>query len=726
MALVAAALTSDALGSNLEVVRVTGSESMNRLSTWSVEILLQEPIELEPTLRKEAVLSLVDEVENTERAVPLIIVAAELIGDQKDGLRYGFELAPQEALLTLASNYRIFQEKTVPEIVTMVLEEAGIAGDRLDWRLQGSYQTRRYLVQYGEVTWSFIERLLADEGISYWFDRRDEGALIAFTDAIDGHDGLAEERTIRFDDTEGMVSTRVIKRLDVIDQIGFERFALRDFDVRQPDLMIEGEEGDSGLEYYEFPAEIVRDEATPRAKQRLQQLQRYKRYAEGMSSCIRLQPGRRLELVGAADEFLNGEYLVVAVTHSYERAGRSLENAEGYSNRITLVPAVIPHRPALPQRPKVPGLEPAITTGPSGEEIHVNDLGDVTIRYPWDRSGIQDDKSSKFMRCVQFGLGGSMLLPRVGWEVPVMYLDGNPDNPVILGRVYNGETAVPYGLPDKMATTTFQSETYPGDGTTNEIRMGDTAGSQEMFVHASRDQNITVGNNATEDVGVDATHDVTLSYGLTIEGDQTRSIGANQTISVGTSYHTVIEGSRDETVAGLEHTKVTANRTCAAASSYTELVGALYGMQCNQENIDVKGVYTQTVGGSTALTTGMGISENVTGARVLTVGGSQTMNLRKGYEEMVIGVKNIKAGASTVDAGTSIGNNAITALKLKVGGSAKIEAGGPISFNAPRINIQAASIDAIDFKMSGGTLSISKDVGIDGKITRKGGSELEK
>jgi type VI secretion system secreted protein VgrG len=149
-------------------------------------------------------------------------------------------------------------------------------------------------------------------------------------------------------------------------------------------------------------------------------------------------------------------------------------------------------------------------------------------------------------------------------------------------------------------------------------------------------------------------------------------------------------------------------------------------MQCNQENIDVKGVYTQTVGGSTALTAGMGISENVTGARVLTVGGSQTMNLRKGYEEMVIGIKNIKAGASSVDAGTAIGNNAISALKLKVGGSAKIEAGGPISFKAPRINIQAASIDAVDFKMSGGTLSISKDVGIDGKITRKGGSELEK
>ena len=285
--------------------------------------------------------------ENTERAIPLIIVAAELVADQKEGLRYEFELAPQETLLTLASNYRIFQEKTIPEIVTLVLEEAGIASDRLDWRLQGSYQARRYLVQYGEVTWSFIERLLADEGISYWFDRRDEGPLLTFTDSIDGHDGLDQERTIQFNDTEGMVSTRVIKRLDVCEQIGFERFYLVDYDVRQPDLFIEGEEGESGLEYYEFSADIVRDEGTPRAKQRLQQLQRFKRYAEGTSSCIRLQPGRRLEMVGASDESLNGDYLVVAVTHRYERAGRSMQSAEGYNNRIRLVPAEGPHRPGF-------------------------------------------------------------------------------------------------------------------------------------------------------------------------------------------------------------------------------------------------------------------------------------------------------------------------------------------------------------------------------------------
>jgi type VI secretion system secreted protein VgrG len=330
------------------------------------------------------------------------------------------------------------------------------------------------------------------------------------------------------------------------------------------------------------------------------------------------------------------------------------------------------------------------------------------------------------MRCVQFGLGGSMLLPRVGWEVPVMYRDGNPDNPIVLGRVYNGETAVPYPLPDGMATTTFQSETYPGDGTTNEIRMGDTAGSQEMFVHASRDQNITVGNNATEDVGVDATHDVVLSYGLTIEGDQSRSVGANQTVSVGTTYQTEIEGARNETVGGLEHTKVTASRTCAASASYTELVGALYGMQCNQENIDVKGVYTQTVGGSAALVAGMGISENVTGARALTVGGSQTMTLRAGYDETVVGIKTIDAGANKLVAGTRIDHSARAGVKLNVGGSAKIKAGGNVSFKAPSIKIQAASLDAVDFMMSGGTFKTNKDVDTDGKITRKGGSELEK
>jgi type VI secretion system secreted protein VgrG len=318
---------------------------------------------------------------------------------------------------------------------------------------------------------------------------------------------------------------------------------------------------------------------------------------------------------GAADAPFNARYVVRHVVYEYRRATPH-EPGLTYSNRVAMVPADRPARPPLPARPaRAEGIELADTTGPRGEEIHVDDLGRVKLRFFWDRSGITDDRSSAWTRSLQMPLGAAMLLPRVGWEVPVVFLDGDPDRPIVLGRLHNATAVVPYALPAASATTAFQSATSPGAAGTNEIRMGDTAGSQEFFVHASRDQSVSVGGKANTTVGASETHDIGLSYAVTVDASQKHSVGASQSVNVATDFVTGVKGARDESIGAAEIVGVGGNRFVAVKGSYAEIVGAAYALQCNQSNTAVKGGPLQAIGGPLALASGMGTSESIAAAR---------------------------------------------------------------------------------------------------------------
>ena len=351
----------------------------------------------------------------------------------------------------------------------------------------------------------------------------------------------------------------------------------------------------------------------------------------------------------------------------------------------------------------------------------------MTIRFPWDRSGITDDKSSDWVRCVNMAMGGTMLLPRVDWEVPVMYYDGDPDRPLVLGRLYNATGVVPYGLPGAAATTSLQSATSPSDGTTQEIRTMDDGGSMEMFVHATRDQTVFVGNDCNTDVAVDETHDVTLNFDLTVDGSQTCDVGSNQTINVGTKTDIKVAGTRSETVGALEHTEVSANREITSEGMYSEVVGGIYAMQCNQYNIDVKGAYTQTIVGTLAHAAALGTGEVVLGGRAESVGGTMNLVASSEYGEEVKMVKKVTAGAHSIKAGGKIMTESQGGdLEIDVGGSAKIKAGKDVVFKASQIVIKAPKIKAEALKMGSSKLESKKKAKIDGTIKRKGGTKIDK
>ncbi|APR80673.1 Hypothetical protein A7982_06020 [Minicystis rosea] len=732
MSSIFAALACDALPEGLRTVRISGTEAMNALSRWEVSILVDDPtIDPDAVIGQPATLSLVDDMEGSARNVGLVVTGVAFEGIGRDGAHYTVTLGSLLWFLTLRSGYRVFLDKTTKEIIDALLKDAGIPASQIVWRLSGEYQPRPQTVLYDETDYNFFTRLLADDGISFWFDDLEgQGPVIVLADDAASHDGIEGKVELPFEGASGNAHERAIYDLVLTRVLAPSAVRVRDYDMRAPDVPIEGTAGAGGLEHYEYPSSVNdSDAAKRRAAVRLEQLRRHEQHAHAVANCVRLKPGRVMKIAGCADDWMNRAYLITGAEFTLANGARADAATSALECRVMLVPAGdMAHRPDIPRRPpRVAGVEPAITTGPGGEEIHVDDLGRVKLRFPWDRSGITDDKSSYWSRCVQINMGASMLLPRVGWEVPVAYVDGNPDRPFVLGRAYNGTAVVPYGLPGSAATTSLQSATSPRDGTTNEIRVGDTGGGQEMFVHATRDQTVTVGGSATTNVSVDETHDVKLAYQMSVGGSQSHTVGANQTVNIGTSYVTKVKGSRSEMIGGMESIKVTANRVLSIKGAYSELVGAVYGLQCNQANYTIKGAYTQLIGGSMSLKAGLGMSQGVAAARTEMVGGSRTIKASSGMNESITGAKSLTSGPDkeTTDGDWTVEVGA--AGNLTVGAGAKLTAGEALVLEAPEITVTVAGkINAKALQIGGGKLKAkSGTTSVKGSVKRTGGSTVE-
>ena len=551
---------------------------------------------------------------------------------------------------------------------------------------------------------------------------------LVFADAHDAHDGILDPDILRFVDASGMVSIRAFHEFDLAEEITPDAVHVREFDVRQPDLYIEGTAGTGVREHFEYPASVLtKDAAVARAKVRLEQLQRFGTSARGRSDCVRLQPGRLVRLEGLADAPMNQRYLITEVSHEFTAAGPNQPDAIPYRNTVRMVPSgKMAFRPEPPEdAERMSGLTSAITTGPTGEEIHVDDLGRVKVRFVWDRSGITDDRSSAWTRCMQIAMGGAMLLPRVGWEVPIGYLDGDPDRPTVLGRMYNATAVVPYSLPHASATTTLQSATSPGGGSTNEIRMGDAGGGQELFIHASRDQTVSVGGSATTKVGASETHDVALSYSLSVAGSQTHAVAGTQSVDVATDYATSVKGGRTESIGAAELNEIEANRF-VGTGAYAELIGAAYTLRCNQSNTIVSGGSMHAIGAALGMASGLGNSDSVEALRTEHVGGMRSFLVGK-YGESVTGIKSVTAGPSTERAGGKVVTHASAAGNIKVGAGADITAAADVILSAPTITIDVGgSLTAGALSMSGGTLKATKGTTkVKGTIKRTGGAKVE-
>ncbi|EKO3489620.1 type VI secretion system tip protein VgrG [Vibrio fluvialis] len=471
---------------------------------------------------------------------------------------YSLTLVPALERLSLRHNSRIFQLTTVPEILSILLQEMGI--NDYAFALTRDCAQREFCVQYRETDLDFFHRLAAEEGLVYSFIHEEGKHTLIFSDASESLPKLGEP--IPYNTLAGgMIESPYISALSVHTQSEVSQTALQDYSFKKPTYSFAqqavGTEMDyqqPDYEHFDAPGRYKDDVSGKAFSQiRLDYLRRNAHTATGKSNQPLLRPGVKFDLQEHLDDTLNRDWLVVRVT-SQGTQPQALEEAGGngattYANQFSLIPAHRTWRATPQAKPQVDGPMIATVVGPEGEEIFCDEHGRVKLHFPWDRYSNGDEHSSCWVRVSQGWAGsqyGMIAIPRIGHEVIVSFLNGDPDQPIVTGRTYHATNTAPYALPDNKTKTVLRTETHQGQGY-NELSFEDQAGSEQIYLHAQKDFDGLIENDHTSVIQ----HD---KY-LTVENDRFTQIKNNQHLTVGGESCESVIGNRTLMVEGSLHVK---------------------------------------------------------------------------------------------------------------------------------------------------------------------------
>ncbi len=595
---------------------------------------------------------------------------------------YTATMVPWFWLLTRTADSRIFQNLTVPEIVQQIFQEKGF----LDFenKLHSSYDQWIYCVQYRETDFNFICRLLEEEGIYFFFKHEDKKHTLVLSDVPDEHKDCPGQETARYQITAGgWLEEDTISILEMTQEIKAGKYALKDFNFETPntDLKVEAASkqalGPGEREIYDYPAGYgKRARGDNLVNIRMQEEEAEITTITGSSDCRAFTSGYRFELKDYHRQDMNDKAYVLTSLSHWVTQGYTTEDGESefsYNNEFTCIPLDVPYRPPRnTPKPVVEGVQTAIVAGPSGEEIYPDEHGRVKVQFHWDREGKKDDHSSCWIRVSQLWAGagwGAMYIPRIGHEVIVDFVEGDPDCPIIIGRVYHGANKPPYGLPGAKTQSTIMSNSSKGGGGSNELRFEDAAGSEEVYIHAQKDTTIATENDKNQTTG----HDETLSIGnnrtKTVGVDQSETVGSNKEIKVGSNHTEAIGANMSQNVGSSK------TETIAIAKALT--IGAAY-------QVSVGAAMNETIGALKA--------EEIGAAKMVNVGASSSEN---------VGIN------KSTDAGSNISESAGKDISEKAGKNISGNAGDNISQSAGK-----------DYSMSSGkkmSLSAGDDYSVAGK-----------
>ncbi|WP_213941368.1 type VI secretion system tip protein TssI/VgrG [Pseudomonas sp. dw_612] len=482
------ALTIDGADSPFQVLSFTGREALNQPFEFELELVSEKAsLNLESLLHKLAFLQLAPSGSGIHGLV--YSIAQGEAG--KRLTRYKISLRPQLAYLAHRVNQRIFQQMTVPQIISQVLEEHGILASEHKFQLSAVYPERIYCVQYDESDLHFVQRLCEEEGIHYHFQHSASAHLLMFGD---DQTVFPKLEPVTYQQDTGLVADQpVIKRFGLRMITRTSRTTRRDYDFTKPKIELESDAKSAAkpdLEDYDYPGRFVdRERGKHLANRALERHRSDYRLAEGTGDQPLLVTGHFLALTDHANPAWNDLWLLTEIFHEGKQP-QVLEEVissdvtdlkddfhQGYRNRFSATPWDVPYRPPLDHpKPKVLGTQSAVVTGPEGEEIFCDHYGRVKVQFFWDREGQHDDKTSCWMRVASNWAAqtfGSINLPRVGMEVLITFLEGDPDQPLITGCLYHGANLPPYKLPDFKTLATVKSKEYKGSRA-NELRIDDT------------------------------------------------------------------------------------------------------------------------------------------------------------------------------------------------------------------------------------------------------------
>jgi len=575
-------LKVDGLGTDdLLLTRLSGCEALSELFEFELELLApaDSPVAFDKVLGKGAAVAL-DTPEGNTRLIQGIINRFAQGPRDEQFLSYRATLVPPVWLLTKRIRSRIFQQMSVPQILNSVLGDFVLAPQIL-----GTFHPRDYCVQYQESDFDFASRLMQEEGIYYYFRHTPDGCVMVLANTPQGHDLVLEPHRVIFDEVAG--GTRNEGRVtgwQKIQQVRSSQVALWDHHFELPANHLEAEQKiqdrvavgrvnhtlnlpvSAGLEVYEFPGgyagrfDGIDPSGSPQpselnkifednlrtARLRMQEEAARALIIVGTSTCRQFVAGHKFTLERHFDA--DGEYVLTRVFHEVGLTGGGYRTGDtelglDYQNRFECLPLALPFRPErVTPRPTMKGTQTAVVVGPADEEIFTDKYGRIKVQFHWDREGKFDADSSCWIRVATLWAGqgwGVVHIPRIGQEVVVDFLEGDPDQPIVIGSVYNADQMPVYPLPENMTQSGVRSRSTQ-KGTTenyNEIRFEDKKGEELITIHAEKDMSTSVENNNSLSVG----NNHTVTVGTNPKGDPKKN-GTNTTTTFGDTKFTVTKG----------------------------------------------------------------------------------------------------------------------------------------------------------------------------------------
>ena len=630
--------------------------------------------------------------------------------DGKESLaRYEAVLAPWLWFLSRRQDCRIFQDKSVPDIVKEVA--SAYPGAELELRLTETYTPRVYCVQYRESDLAFVSRLLEDEGIAYFVEHAADKHTVVLVDAPNGYHRVPGYGEVPYYPRDPLAR----RERDHVDEwrlasaVRRGRTTLQSFDFEKPrtDLTATVAEplpyARSASEVYDYPGDYLDlGRGDQLARLRLEADQAEHRRALGEATARGLAAGHKVKLKNHPRPDQNIDYLMLAVDHTLTNPEYRSADASGepelYRCRFEAQDASVPFRPpSRTPRPVVRGPQTAMVTGPAGEEIWTDKYGRVKVQFHWDRLGKRDENSSCWIRVSQPWAGpgfGGMMLPRIGQEVVIDFLEGDPDRPIITGRVYNALAMPPYPLPANATQSGIKSNSSKGGGGSNEIRFEDKKGSEEVWIHAQKDENIVVENDKTELVK----HNETITIGNdrkeTVGHDETMAVVNNRTRNVGVNETVLIGANRADTV--------TLNEVRTVGVAQQQIVGAARNVTVGAAQAHEVGLSDGwAIGVNRSVEIGNDDSLDVGSDRKVSIGSNDSLDVGKNRKVDVGDNDSLQVGKDgTIQIGKNLGITAGDEITITVGkASIVMKKDGTISINGKDIAVEGSG--KIDMKASG-------------------------
>ncbi|WP_307570550.1 type VI secretion system Vgr family protein [Pantoea anthophila] len=624
-----------------------------------------------------------------------------------NGTRYAcYELTVEPDLWPMKRdrNLRIFQSQTVPQIVQTLLKEYGVS---VETRLAGSYRVWEYCVQYQESSLDFISRLMELEGMYYFFRHEADKHTLVLCDAPDQHQAFPGYGTIAYHVTPsgGVVTEEGISQWSLSESVTPGMYSTDDYDFRKPNAwMLQARQNPASpvpgaVDVYDWPGHFVdhsHGESYARIRQEVWQAEHHR--VSGSGTATGIAPGYTFSVLNAPHFSDNGEYLVTSATYDFAEnpyasggGGESRHNID-----FTVLPSSVTWRtPPETPWPKTHGPQTAKVVGPKGESIWTDRYGRVKVKFHWDRLAKGDDTSSCWVRVSSAWAGqgfGGVQIPRVNDEVVVDFINGDPDRPLIIGRVYNEASMPPWALPAAATQMGFLSRSKDGTAdTANALRFEDKAGEEQVWLHAEKNMDTEVENDETHSVGSNRTK--------TIGGNETTEVKKNRTETVDQNETITVHQNRTETVDGNETITVHSNRTETVDQNENVRIGQNQSVTVNgNQTLKVDQAKTETIALASMLNVGLAQNTNIGAAYVLNVGAGWMTNV--GAMQMHnVGMKySLNAGRDiALSAGTNAEVSAEDKITLVCGESMIVlEQNGTITISANKIKLVGEKVIDID------------------------------